>query len=159
MEDDTPQKTSLRDYMKRRMNMFLKNANITIRKTNIPSTPSCLRKIAETYDDDSETSPRHDPSPPTEDIRSEPLIIENITTLERRISHVERDVSSIIDTITSENTTSLYRRLDDIQNELAIIHRDMDVMRTNCQQVDTVVAELNSKLETVIRSIGVIDVE
>lgn len=150
MEDDTTQKTSLRDYMKRRMNMFLKNANITIRKTNIPSTPSCLRKIAETYDDDSETSPRHDPSPPTEDIRSEPLIIENITTLERRISHLESHVS-----VASE----MYRRLDDIQNELAIIHRDMDAMRTNCQQVDTVVAELNSKLETVIRSIGVIDVE
>lgn len=158
MEDDNTQKTSLRDYMKRRMNMFLKNANITIRKTNIPTTPSCLRKIAETYDE-SEASSRQIGGDSVEDIRSEPLIIENITTLERRISHVERDVSSMMETVASENVSSLYRRLDDIQNELAVIHSDMDVLQNNCRRVDTVVTELNSKLETVIRSIGVIDIE
>lgn len=158
MEDDNTQKTSLRDYMKRRMNMFLKNANITIRKTNIPTTPSCLRKIAETYDE-SEASSRQIDGDSVEDIRSEPLIIENITTLERRISHVERDVSSMMETVASENVSSLYRRLDDIQNELAVIHSDMDVLQNNCRRVDTVVTELNSKLETVIRSIGVIDIE
>ena len=153
MEDDRTEKISLRDFMKRRMNMFLKNANITIRKTRTPLSKS-FDPLHQTYD-----SPPRQKTVDDTDIRTEPLIIENITTLDRRISLVERDVSSIMETVASESATSFYQKLDDIQHELSVIHRDMGVLRTNYERFDGIVAELNSKLETVIRSIGVIDME
>ena len=116
------QNQSFRDLMKKRMDLFLKNTGITIRKKSPP--PS--HQVPPTIDD--------------VDLRADPLLIENITTLDKRISHTERI-------------------LDELHTEVHSIHRDINTLRDKFLHTDNALAEVNSRLQTVIHSIGVIDME